>query len=203
MTQPVVSPYAQKLYADLEPYAYADEENGWALLALCQALGVPWQALDDIARDSPSGTGYSQIFDIDVCPTVFLPWLGQWVGVSVDTSLTDLQQRATVSDEGGQKRGTPGAIKAAIAKYLTGNQTVLLLETSAYHYTIVTFTSETPDPAFIGDLVQSPAVKPTGYIATYLTLPGQTWSQLIASYATWADVIAHYATWLQVIQDHV
>lgn len=201
MTAPALSGLGAQLYADLAPLAYADAENGSPLATFCGALGTLLQPVDDLARGTAAGPGWSELVDVDRAPAVALPWLAQFVGVRLDPSLDDDQQRTQIRSETGMLRGTVAAIRATAAKLLTGSQTVIILERAPdpYSFTVITYTSETPDSAAV--LAALEAAKPAGLILTYLTVSGQVWAQLIANYATWADVIAAYPTWQDVIND--
>lgn len=203
MSKPVVGSFGAELYEAVEPLAWADEENGWALLTLCGAIGEMFQQVRDLGSPDPDGNpGWSQLLDVTRCPTAYLPWLGQFVGVQVDTSLTDTQQRSQITNEAGMARGSLAAIRGAAQKYLTGSRTVQILERvggDAYAFTVVTYTSETPDSAAVSAALA--AAKPAGLVMTYEAVTGQIWAQLEANYATWADVIAAYTTWQDVIND--
>ena len=202
MAPPVVSQFASDLYEDLEPLAYADAENGYALLTLCGALGALFQPIDDLVRDSPDGPGWSSLLDIDRSPTDALPWLAQFVGVQLTPGLSDAQERAQIRAETGMQRGTVASIKAAAAKLLTGTQTVQLIERTPdpYSFTVITAADETPDPAAVEAALM--AAKPAGLILNYNgSVTGQTWAQLIANYSTWAAVVAAFPTWQDVINN--
>lgn len=199
--QPVIGTAGAELYADLAPLAYDDENQNWALMTLAAAIGAMLQPINDLARDTPAGPGWSQLLDVTRCPTNALPWLAQFVGVQLTPGLTDAQWRTQIVMEAGMARGTVATMRAAAKKYLTGSQTVGILErtSDAYNFTVVTYTSETPDSDLV--LAALTAAKPAGLVMDYLTVTGQIWQQLIDNYATWADVISAYATWQDVIND--
>ena len=92
---------------------------GWAkykdttgvLLRWLAGMGEMVQAIDSLCMaqndDGTIAPGWSQVLDINRCPTAALPWLGQFVGVSVDPSQRDDQQRYAIEQEHGFARGTP------------------------------------------------------------------------------------------------
>lgn len=195
MSRPVVSAWAERLYASLSPYTTQDEALGWPLLIYLGALGDElYQQMDDLGRGT---LGWGDVMNPDTCPVYALPWLGQLVGVVVDTTLSEANQRAQVKAAAGWQRGTPASIIAAIQRYLTGAQYVLLQERfggNAYALNIVTHTSETPVDTT--EMVEAAkAVIPAGMLVTFSTYLGQTYAQLKAGFATYAAVTIAYATY--------
>jgi hypothetical protein len=145
------------------------------LLQWLGGIGGMVQGLDNLFFDQIDAEGNyypgpSQLLDINRCPTNMLPWMGQFVGVSVDPTLRDDQQRYAILAEGGFQRGTPGAILATANKFVQVGSSALLAErdTSPYHLTVTIPTAGT---------------ETTGSCLS-----------LSRSYATCADVLANFAT---------
>jgi hypothetical protein len=189
----------------MEPWAaYDSDQTGWALAWLCWASG-------DILSDPYDFTqlGWDDADDPDTTPIWFLPHLAMKNGVRlIPNGLTEEQQRARVRSTDGLRRGTPDAIIGAARQYLSDpvNATVILLERTnpddpgdqPYHYTVITYTDETPD----SDLVEAALLeqKPVGHILhylvigswTYLVLAGdydeQDYDDLAGDYPTYADL---------------
>jgi hypothetical protein len=163
------------------------------------------QEIDDLVADSDAGPGWSPIMDVDRAPVKALPWLGQWVGVTVDTSRSEDAQRAQIRDEAGFRRGTPAAIVAAtrstLVPVVSDPPTVLMTErdTGAYRLKIRTYDVETPDPA--ATLAAILTQKPAGIVLDYDTISTWTWEVLRDSFATWQDVNDYYADWQHVKDD--
>lgn len=199
---PALFPVAAELYRSLLPLAWADADNGYPLAALCAAIGSMRQDLDDLVRDSDAGPGWSALLDVDRAPSNALPWLGQFVGVTVDTTRDDPGQRAMIRDEAGFRRGTPASIVSAAQSTLTGMKSVLMVErdTSAYHLKIRTYDVETPDPA--ATLAAILTQKPAGIVLDYDTVSTWTWETLRDAFATWQDVSDYYADWQHVKDDN-
>lgn len=193
--------FGARLYAQLEPVAGDDEQNGWALLRYCDAIGRMFDQVDQLVRDTNDGPGWSALLDVDRAPSFALPWLGQLVGVSVDTSFGAIAQRQQISDVGGFRRGSPASIIAAAQAHLAGGKTVQLFERdgSAYQLTIVTFLDETPDAAAVEAAIR--AEKPAGIVLTYLVVDGQTYEQLLADHPTYQNVLDDYADYQAVLDD--
>lgn len=121
----------------------ADEDTTGQLLSWLDGIGQLLQVLDTLCRDGTDSSGnpapgWSQALDINRAPTYVLPWLGQFVGVRVDTSLADALQRSQIQNEQGFARGTVAAIQAAAQPFLAGGYSVTVLErdTSPYHLTV-------------------------------------------------------------------
>lgn len=198
MARPVVGAWAERVYADLGPYTSQDEALGWPLLIYLGAIGDKFfQQIDDLARDQGSVVGWGNMMNPNTCPAYALPWLGQLVGVVVDTTLSEANQRAQVIAAAGWQRGTPASIIAAAQLYLSGTKFVSLQERyggNAYALNIITHTGETPaDTSAMVAAVK--AVMPAGMIVTFATYVGQTYAQLKAAYATYTAVKAAYATY--------
>jgi len=186
-----------RLYSALAPLAYADD--GGDLQALCGAVGTMFEQVAQIVETGPNGEpGWSQLLDVDRCPAYALPWLGQFVGVTVDPTLDEAGQRRQIRAETGMARGSVAAIVAAAQRRLTGTRTVVMRERSAtacsaepaYGLTVFTFTSETPDPT--GTEADIRAVKPAGIVLEYLTDTGQDFETVRENFATFADLTAGY-----------
>lgn len=200
MSQPTLSFTAQRLYDELAPLATEDEANGWALASYCSALAAQLDEVADLSRDQDDGTiGWAGVFDLDTVPAKFLPWLAQFVGVVIPESLDPAAQRLRVRETDGFKRGTPDAIRGAARQTLTGTQTVYLEERvggDAYHLTVATISSETPDPVATEAAIR--AQKPAGLVLTYSTVAGGDWQTLRDTHTDWSDVLSPATTWAAV-----
>ena len=195
-----------RLYGELVPLAYADTDGH--LETLCDAVGAMFEQAAQLAGPGPAGEpGWSILLDVARCPGYALPWLGQFVGVNVDSTLDEAGQRQQIRAETGMARGTPASLVAAAQRYLTGTRAVILIERDAavcstvpaYGLKVLTRTSETTDTGVV--LAALIAAKPAGIILEYDTVDGQTWKDVIDNYASWGDVITTYSTWQDVIDN--
>jgi hypothetical protein len=172
MARPVVSVAAEEMFAALGPWADADgEDTGWALLKFCEAVAAPLQAGIDNARDQADGTpGWAKVMSADTAPIEWLPWLGQFVGIKVDTYMPDAEQREQIKAEQSWQRGTTAYFIAQVRKWLVGTQTVEISErdTSPYHFSVNVYGGE---------------------------LSGLHYSTLDAMYLTYAAMDAAYASY--------
>src|SRR4051812_28505950 len=161
---PALESFASNLYAAMDPLAWLDGTVGWSLAHFCAAQGVMFQDVEDLARDTAEGPGWSVVMDVERCPDDWLPWLAQFVSVVIIPGSTPAQMRAQIIARLGWQRGTPAAIRAAAQATLTGSQTVYFRERSTngadppYTLEVVTLANEVP-PSDIGkpvNLVISP-----------------------------------------------
>jgi hypothetical protein len=174
--------FGLKVYAEMEPVAYADAQNQFSLRTFLSAIGAMfdqgWQLVRDVIIGGKRVPGWSVVVDIDRSPPGALPWLAQFVGVTTDPALNDADQRTRIKETDGWKRGSIGAFKAATKLYLTGYRTVILREryNSAYHILVITRTYETPDPA--RSLEAMIAQKPAGLTLEYRVVSGRTYLEV-------------------------
>lgn len=232
-TVPTVTDATNELYAALQPianYGAGDESLGYPLLRWLDGPGQLIERLNDLALDDPTtgDPGWSIIFDPTRCPTYALPWLAQCVGVRFDsTQNTDATQRAAIVAEPAFKRGTPSAIQAAAAKYLSSGQQVILFErdTDPYHFTVLirlgalqpatyaqmeatyaTFSAAEAafanydTEAFPQAQVQAAlaAAKPAGLTMTVSIATGLTYEEAEATYATYTAAQAAFSSFAQI-----
>lgn len=192
--------FAADLYGSLEPLAGEDEANAWALATLCAAIGTMFQPAEDLARDTEEGPGWSAVVDLQRCPDDWLPWLAQFVGVTVPLALSPAEQREVIASTAGFYRGTRAAMTGAIAATLTSTKTVEFRERqgSPYRLDVVTYIAETPDPALTARAALSQ--KPAGIVLTYAALPGATYTKIKAHFATYTALRSGYATY-QAMRD--
>lgn len=157
-----VGTYGEALYAKLEPLAYDDEANDWALLILCGAIGQMYQQLHDLTSESEDGRpGWADLMDVEACPYDYLHFLGYLVGIVIPKGSDETTARDYVRTPSGFKRGITAAIEAAAARTLTGTKTVTIIERDEdpYNLTVITEPSETPDDdaTYAAILAQKPA----------------------------------------------
>lgn len=174
MSRPSVSDAAERLYDACAAYQDGDETNGWVLLHACQAASLMLGSANAILRHDETGSGLRRLHDPDRAPALALVWLAQHAGVpSIPGDLTEDQARQLIKDAPGQRRGTPEAIKSAARRYLTGNQTVVLLTRlgGSRSYTVVTRTDETPDASAVLRALTSQ--KPGTFLLTHVVSTAQ------------------------------
>ena len=164
-----------------------DTANGYPWLTWLEGSGSILQTIDDLARDDASGNpGWSILLDVNRCPTAYLPWLAQCVGVRfTSTQISDAQQRAAIRTPTGFARGTPAAIIAAAAPFLASGFSVKLIE-------------RTPDP--YSYTVQVPVAGLTGGTYGQLAVLYATYTALAAAFATYGAIAAQSAGIIAALQ---
>jgi hypothetical protein len=193
LSRPVVGSFAESLYTSISPLAWDDENQGWALLHLCEAIGRMFQPVEDISRDTEGGPGWSQGLDPDRAPSWALAWLAQFGGVTLMAGLDEAAQREQIKSLDATKRGTPDAIRAAAALHLTGSKSVVLVQRdgSAWRWTVRTTDDETPNSAqVLRDILTQ---KPGGDRLNYEILASiPTYGELPSLMPTYGDIPLYY-----------
>lgn len=164
------TPFAEELYEAVEPHAFDDEAQGWALWTLCQAIARPLDLVDELVRAQDDREAWTVALDVDRTPAIMLPWLALFIGDRLPAGLSEQASRDRVKDVRGFRRGTPATIAAAAGDTLTGTKLVRLVERNegnAYWLLVITKTSETPDPAVTEAAIISQ--KPAGIRMEYFT----------------------------------
>ena len=198
--RPEVTQAAEDLYEILKPLAYLDEFLGWPLLIMCEALANPLQEVNDYV--GPDGDiSWSSILDVDTAPYEALPWLAQLVGLDAPKILVgetlpqhENRIRNYIRATPGFYRGSRGAITAAAQQFLLGTKAVYFHErdAGAYHITVNTRTTETPDAAKV--LAALLSQKPAGITLVHNIIAGQDWQEVINENATWTVVLSTYTS---------
>lgn len=188
---------AAEVYARLEPYAEADETNGWALRSIVEAMTKMYVDIDELVRDSLAGDpGWSALFDATRAPPEALSWLAQIVGTTIQRGDDLATTRSKIAGaESGIRRGSLATMRAAAARLLTGNKTIVVTErtSDAWHFAIRTRTVETPSSAAV--LAALNAEKPAGLIMDYATFTGILYQESLANQATYTLSTAAKATY--------
>lgn len=202
MDRPVVHPVADLLWEDLPEFQDEDAANGYGLLrwlgACSAALYEPvWTWIAD-RDDMP---GWAILMNRELAPANALPWLAQFAGVRLDTSLSEAEQREQIKL--GNEKGTTEGIKTAIRAHLSGTKNVVVEERfggNAWTQRVRIFTPEivTSEAAALASYLTQ---KPAGLTYDFAAILGQEWEDVDADFATWAAVDTEYATWDEVRRD--
>lgn len=190
LTELLLERLAPFLTPDVDPNG--DHTNFVSALAAPaeQLFGLLWDQNDP---DDPDYVpGWSPLFDVDLCPEQFLPFLGQMVGVpsSALQGLSDSNQRQLIRAEAGQSRGTPGAILSAAQRHLAPGAFIVLQErlnglTDAVDAYAAVLGFRTADLLTTEqDLINAvEAVKPGGIQIVYVSTAGFTWNEALHTFA--------------------
>jgi hypothetical protein len=152
-----------------------DEDSTGVLEEWLSGIGEMMQALDSVAlpaydRNGVVQPGWSQVLDVERCPTKALPWLGQFAGARFPTTWRDDQMRYAIVNSPGWARGTVAAILAAADLFLSPGYAASISERDPDPYSL---TVTVPDAGVVGTA---------------------TCESLFFTYATCADVLADVAT---------
>lgn len=152
----------------------------------------------------------SGLADPTQAPIEWLPWLAQLVGATLDPSASEQEQRDTITyATSGWRGGTRAAIADAAKSALTGSRYARivphtkpdgsggLMAGTIWDLTIVTRTSETPDPGAVLGAVLRKGAKPAGVVLWHAAYES-TWDQQQAVYPTWD--LRDAATWDQIAE---
>lgn len=196
-----LSAVGQELYDMLEPVVELDGQYGYAAAVLCSAAAKMFDQVGDLLAPTSNGLpGLSKLFNPDLCPAVLLPWLAQFVGVTLPPGLDVARQRLRIKETDGRQRGRPAAIRGAARQHLTGTQTVYLTERvggSPYEYNVATLQSETPDQAKV--LAALMEQKPAGRVMNYTVITGGNYNALNATHAHYNEVNLDFANYTAVL----
>lgn len=190
-----------ELYAALEPLHLDDQARGYPLRSLCRSIGYMLQPVDDLARDTDQGPGWTRVLNADLAPREALPWLGQFLGVRVSAGAPAPVQRVEIKTAAGFRRGSVRAIREAAQAWLEGERRVLIRERdgSAYRLVVITYEAETPYPHAVEAAIR--AQKPAGISLDYVVQSGQDYQTLEEGHDDYADVAASYTSYDDVRTD--
>lgn len=172
----------------------------WYLDAAASTMAAVYDLVSDVGFDGEPGytPGYDRVMNPLTADPVNYPWIGNFVGVSIDPGTDPNDALSILLAEAGQKRGTPASIIAAAQRTLTGSQHVSLIERTyitgaadGYWFLLQVIPTECPNPAATIAAVES--VRPGG---TFWTLVQATWiiSQMEAAYGTITALEAAFAS---------
>lgn len=181
--------------------AFADRA-GVHLSPLVEGLTAEVAATDALVSPT-AGDAWPAVFDLDT--TAHPAWLGQTAGTRVPGGLTRQQQREYVRDRKVWRRGTAGAIKAAVAAALRGSRRVDLVErdTSPWQLTVQVYESEVPAGDSTPVLAAAASQKPVGIVVSVQVLSGATVAHMAELHGpTVTDYAAAFAT-VADARDHV
>lgn len=209
MPEPNFNSVGKRLYDALGPLAWKDAELGYPLGHYCNAIGTMLSPLDDLVRETDTHPGWAKALDVDEAPPFVLPWLAQFVGVKLEPFISSAsddeytawvaRQRERIKTHEAFDRGTVGHLIRGAQEWLTGTKTVYLYErdTNAWHMTIATLTSETPNPTgMLADLNKEH--KAAGLKLSHTMVTGWTYAEIDAAYSTYTAIDTDFATYTRL-----
>ena len=171
------------------------DRAGPLLADLVTALTGPLAETDDLAQPTPGG--WSNVYDLD--KSAHPATLGSATGTTVPTGLSLAQQREWIRLRPTWRRGTPGAVRAAIRFLLTDFQRVDLLERagSPWRFTVRVYAGQI-QPGITEAKLRAYAAtqKPVGLVMDLEIVPGASYGHMTVEHgATLADWAAQFPTY--------
>lgn len=196
------TPAAETLYEALSPaFVEPDDENGLALLGLCNALtSGNIDAIREYVVEHEGRPGWQIILDPQRAPAIVLPWLAQFDGANLRPDLDETGRRDAIVAPEAFGRGTPEAMKRVAERRLTGTKTVIVTERytgSAWRLLIETLEGETPEPAKTEAEIIAEQ-KPIGILLFFNRRAVWDWLELRTEKATWLKLREDFPTWFAV-----
>jgi hypothetical protein len=191
--------FADRLYEQLLPFAkldIADNHGRKHLWVLCDAIGAMFQQVEDLTAVRDDGlSGYANLLDINTIPAEWLGYLGQFVGVVLRTGFSDDEQREWVRQRRVSRRGRPATMKEDIGDTLTGTKFVQVVERiiTAWHFTVITKPSETPDPDLTKRQILNHKPGPDTYNYDLIEKPTYRWAR--DTFPTYRDLLETFDTY--------
>lgn len=162
---PTVLPPAIDRILERIPAVYRNDDDriGQPLRRWLRLIADQITPIDDIANRGEANA------DPDVVPADWLPWLGQLIGVPVDTSEPVQLQRTRLRDPERHRHGSAHAIAARVRPLLTGAQAVDVVPHWRGNPWVVCIRTAYADTPLTGETLRS-------------------WAELSAVLPTWADL---------------
>lgn len=209
MTYPYTpTSYHEEWYERLLSLTRQDEAQGRDLFNYIYAQATMFDQIEGYARDQGDTPGWAHLLDVDIAPVEALPWLAQFVGVSLYNVTTEAEQRAKIRSADGMNRGTVASMVAAAKLTLTGGKNVRVIERSsavdatdsgAWGMLFTTATAETPNATATYNALLSQ--KPAGIIIQHVVSDDPLWEEVNPA-LQW-DSVGGSVTWDNVTRADV
>lgn len=200
MSLPAASPSALELYGELGVYTAGQEDLDFPLLrfidAACRVFVEP---VAEIVQERDGLVSWERLFDPDLCPEEFLPYLAQYVGAELTPDLSEQDKRDKISQPETWQRGTVPALIADVKRTLTGTKTVLVApryQGFAYRLKVRTLASETPSTGLTRAAVLRHKPKGTVLILDHVT--AQDYDDVASKSDDYDDVASDYVDYTDV-----
>lgn len=191
-----MSTFAERLVERMEPWNTGPVIAGSTdLERWLKALAAMFEPVEELAKeegfDGEAGyvPAWGKLFDPELCPAKFLPYLGQYVGVQIPGGASEAEARQLVKDHAGFSRGTLASVEAAVRRvagepFSVVERTGPLGEPNAYY--VLVFVGAGKKTNALYEAIN--AVKPSGVFFTVTEVknawinvaPGKKWSEATA-----------------------
>lgn len=205
MPEPTLTQVGGWIYDALRPIAEPyDAARGYPSAVYADAIGGMLQPVYDIVNDADI------LLDPDRTPVNWLPWLGQFVGQTIQGDRlpleTDAAYRARITplikDPPHRRRGTVPAIVEEVQAFLVSPKTVYVAERqggSPYIGTIGVIAAQYAVGTTLAAIqARVNAVAPVGRIITVSNVTGIDWQTARDVHTDWTDIRSQFADWAAV-----
>ena len=206
MTRPTVHAGVEQVYRLLPDFIRtADADTDYTLLRYLGGAAIATRTAVDVATftdPDTSVTGTSEMVNPAAAPRSYLGWLGWLVGIDVST-IADPYVRDAITDASAlQRRGSAAAIRRNVQRTLTGSQSCRvytnLSGSDPYLITVITTTSQTPDPS--ATLAAAWLEKPAGMDLELTTVANSTYGEVNANFTDYAAVETTFTDYTELNQ---
>lgn len=166
---------------------------GALLEDVVDGYAAPLAPVDELLQ--PTDRGWPAAFDVDTTPDP--AWVGEATGTTVPRSLSVEDQRAYVRDRASWRRGTPRAVKGAVAELLTGTRRVDLFERdgSPWHLRVQTYSAESAGLNEADLVAAAGTQKPVGITLEADVALGASYEHHTTEWATYEEFTAAYSSY--------
>ena len=160
---------------------------------LVDGLTEPLAEVDELVQ--PTDRGWGTVFDLDATPVP--AWYGNATGTTVPGGLTIEEQREYVRSRPRFRRGSPTAVKGAVAALLTGTRRVDLFERdgSPWNLRVRTYSAESTGLTEADLLAAAGTQKPVGITLSAEVALGASYDHHTAEHPTYEDFAATYTSY--------
>lgn len=160
---------------------------------LVGALTEPLSEVDQLVQ--PTDRGWGAALDLGATPAP--AWYGNATGTQVPGGLTIEEQREYVRSRPRFRRGSPTAVKGAVAALLTGTRRVDLFERdgSPWNLRVRTYSAESAGLTETDLLAAAGTQKPVGITLSAEVALGASYDHHTEEHATYEDFAATYTSY--------
>lgn len=120
-----MSTFSERLTERLAPWNTGPVIKGSTdLERFNRAVGAMFEPVEELAAEVGSDgeasyvPAWGKLFNPELCPAKFLPYLGQYVGVQIPGGASEAEARQLVKEHAGFSRGTLASLRLAIERVL-------------------------------------------------------------------------------------
>lgn len=184
-----LAPYGQRLYDSLSLPGAGERglpEVSNALGILSGAMAAPHEQVAWIRGLGTDLEPYRQAMKVATAPSWLLPWIAQFVGVTIPKGSTVIEARNIILARTNQLRGQPETIRNVVRSYLNAPQYVFLEEHAngdPFYFRVFIRASQIKVGYTSTDVTKAIAdVKPAGFDFDLLSTAGVAWDEAVGTW---------------------